>query len=884
MPKKKEQERAEKTFRALVENAHEGIVVYEKSGRIKFAAGIIKRLVGYHPDEIVGEKGVAFIHPDDLKKSTEGFHAILKKPNKTILIQQRLKHKSGHYFWAESRLTNFLHVPEISGVVSNFRDITESVLATEEARKSKELLETINRNLSEGIFMGILGKEFLYANEAFLTITGYKTLTALKKLKPADLYEKADKAVEIVKQLKKHATIKNEEITFRKKSGETFTGMMSASLLKHEGKADYFVGTLRDISIEKQARDAAAESTNFLNNIINTVAAPIFVKDHKHRWIILNEQSCKLIGRKREDLIGKTDKDLLNPTEAKTFWKIDNEVLRTGKTIVNEEKITNSKKQVRDILTVKSLYLNEKKQKFILGFITDITALKKVEEKINRLNANLQGVMESTNESIYAVDNKLCYTAFNTNHKRIMKALYGKDIKVGVNKLTMLQGFKDRTWIKKELNEALQGRVVMSDHFIDYDKFVGYIQTTYNPIFDGAGKVKGAAVFVKDVTERKRFEEIIKSINANLRAILESTEDQIISVDKDYRYITFNQAHAKSMWQVFDNEIKAGDSLIEKLPADYAKLAKKVIKRSLAGESRTEEATIKHLIFELSSNPIYDDHKKVKGAALFVRDITQRKQIESTLKLLNIELTEQNIQLAAQEEELKTTLEELSERNFELDQLMYKTSHDLRSPLSSIMGLVNLANLDDDVNNQRAYLAKIEGRIKKLDEFIRSMLNYARVNRTEVIHEPLDLYAIAQTCLRELEYLDNFSQVKTKITVKGKAIFKGDPLRVAIIFGNIISNAYKYYNPETTSFLQIEISLTATQVAIRFSDNGIGIRSEYMDKIFDMFYRATDRSQGSGLGMYIVKQAVEKLNGEIKIKSTYGEGTEINIIIPNQAA
>ena len=177
------------------------------------------------------------------------------------------------------------------------------------------------------------------------------------------------------------------------------------------------------------------------------------------------------------------------------------------------------------------------------------------------------------------------------------------------------------------------------------------------------------------------------------------------------------------------------------------------------------------------------------GAALFIRDVSDRKKMEEQLRQLNIELTDQNIQLAAQEEELKSALAALSERNFELDQLMYKTSHDLRSPLSSIIGLINLAHLDPDPVANKHYLSKIEGRAKKLDEFIRSMLDYARVNRLEVEPERVDLKSFIKGCISELEYLENFQQVKTELKVRPQdASVKSDKLRLKIIFSNIISN------------------------------------------------------------------------------------------------
>lgn len=230
---------------------------------------------------------------------------------------------------------------------------------------------------------------------------------------------------------------------------------------------------------------------------------------------------------------------------------------------------------------------------------------------------------------------------------------------------------------------------------------------------------------------------------------------------------------------------------------------------------------------------------------------------------------------------MRSTLEELSERNFELDQLMYKTSHDLRSPLSSIMGLINLATLDRDPEALQEYLSKIEGRVKKLDDFICSMLDYARVNRVEVNHQPVDLVALAKSCIHELEYLDNFQKVKAEIICDSKSLVHSlDKLRLKIIFSNIISNAYKYFNSDVRSYLKVTIDSSGSDIRIQFKDNGIGIKDEHKDKIFNMFYRATDRSQGSGLGMYIVKQAVEKLNGNVTLNSTYAKGTTIKIVLP----
>src|SRR4029079_17768370 len=132
--------------------------------------------------------GKKFLQADDVDESREIFHKVLSKPGRSVNFFQRVKHKKGHFFWAESRLTNFNNIPEINGIVSNFRDVTESRIAEEKVRQSQQLLETINQNLSEGIYMGIVGERLIYANDAFLKMFGYKSFKEIEKIKPGNLY------------------------------------------------------------------------------------------------------------------------------------------------------------------------------------------------------------------------------------------------------------------------------------------------------------------------------------------------------------------------------------------------------------------------------------------------------------------------------------------------------------------------------------------------------------------------------------------------------------------------------------------------------------------------------------------------------------------------
>lgn len=745
-------------FKALIENAFDGIVIYDSRGLVEYVSPSVKKILGYTLKDIAGRKGTDFVFEDDVDAVRDSFFALLAKPGKQATYTRRFLHKNGDVVWSEYTLTNHIHNPDIQGVISNFRVIHEKKIAHEDAAKSRQLLSTISDNIADGIFLGIMGGSFQYVNRAFLKLSGYKTLEQLRNIKPYHLFVQTKRWSEIKSQLKRNKSVRNEQALFNRKGGENFWGTISLTVFKNHDQ-EYFVGSVQDITRQKEAEKQLHESRNFLDNVMRTVAAPIFVKDSKHRHVMFNDAFCWFTDLSRRELLGKTDYDFFSKEDCDVYWKIDSHVLRTGKVTLNHEKITLKDGKTKHMLTVKSRYINDEGEKFVIGFITDITEIRKHEEEINLLNANLMGVMESTQESIYAIDTKFRYVAFNKNHARMAKVIYGATIQTGNSSIEYLKGTEDETWVVRELKRALKGENFVSEQRIDQPRYKDkYIETTYNPIFNSKSSVTGVAVFV--------------------------------------------------------------------------------------------------------------------------RDITQRKKSEEKLRILNDDLAAQNWKLAVQEEDLKSTLEELSERNFELDQLMYKTSHDLRSPLSSILGLVNLTNLDP--GNHLTYLSKIEGRIKKLDEFIKSMLNYARVNRGEIHFEQINLQELIQDCIRELDHLENFNAVKTDIRVTDKNfVFKSDPLRMRIIIGNIISNAYKYHNPAVKSKLKIEASINPMFAEIMISDNGIGIKREHLKKIFDMFYRATEKSQGSGLGMYIVKQAIDKLKGDIRVKSTFGKGTTIKIVVPN---
>ncbi|MDZ7650818.1 MAG: ATP-binding protein [Cytophagales bacterium] len=146
----------------------------------------------------------------------------------------------------------------------------------------------------------------------------------------------------------------------------------------------------------------------------------------------------------------------------------------------------------------------------------------------------------------------------------------------------------------------------------------------------------------------------------------------------------------------------------------------------------------------------------------------------------------------------------------------------------------------------------------------------------------IDFQSIIDKTFKDLSYMRGADKFEREISIQGSE-FSSDPWRIGEIFRNLISNAIKYRKVNNEhSQVSIAIEITPEQASIVFTDNGVGINEESLSKIFEMFYRASEQSEGSGLGLYIVKNAVEKLGGQLNVKSKLDEGTTFEIVLPNK--
>jgi PAS domain S-box-containing protein len=228
----------------------------------------------------------------------------------------------------------------------------------------------------------------------------------------------------------------------------------------------------------------------------------------------------------------------------------------------------------------------------------------------------------------------------------------------------------------------------------------------------------------------------------------------------------------------------------------------------------------------------------------------------------------------------KTT--KLENMNYQMEQFLYSASHELRAPATTILGLANLLTLETSDKTILDYTEKIKNTAEKLELITRDLVGFARISYSRKQVKKIDLVQVFQETIQAISMSFPAIVWRTNISVKGDYPFYSNPDRIKIILENLVKNSFQFSDfnkPELTLALLIELETDYTKLEL--TDNGIGIGKIHLDKIFRIFYKATERSHGAGLGLFIVKEALLELNGDITVESEIGMGTKVCLRIPN---
>jgi PAS domain S-box-containing protein len=381
------------------------------------------------------------------------------------------------------------------------------------------------------------------------------------------------------------------------------------------------------------------------------------------------------------------------------------------------------------------------------------------------------------------------------------------------------------------------------------------VETSAHPfIYFGEPAVQ---LIVRDITEQTKAQEKIRKTELLFSELFNSSPMAIVLLDSNGNVDRVNRGF-EQMFGFTISELK-GKSLNEFIVPSTLEAEGNDLNTVISSDKvvRLETTRLRRDDVKLSviiyGVPVHFEDETIGIFGVYV-DITNQKMIEEELKV----------------------------RNTELDNFVYKVSHDLRAPLSSVLGLVNLAQHPNNQDDPKTYLKIIGERVNQLDSFISDVLSHSKNLKLEIKNGLIRFDSIVDNVFRNLSYMDGADQVRKEVKISGGA-FYSDPWRIEEIFRNLISNAIKYRKVDNPCHeITISINIEENEAVISFRDNGIGISKQNLTRVFEMFYRASEQAGGSGLGLYIVKNAVEKLGGHVSVGSEPGQYTIFEIVLPNQ--
>ncbi|HET8858676.1 PAS domain-containing sensor histidine kinase [Marivirga sp.] len=478
--------------------------------------------------------------------------------------------------------------------------------------------------------------------------------------------------------------------------------------------------------------------------------------------------------------------------------------------------------------------------------------------------ASLRAIFDTLDSMIWLVDSEFNLMAFNQKFRHHLESEYGITPEVGMNVLEQSDLLNKYEKTLDRIKKALKGKEENYRDFYKKDgEVVKVVDSKIFPVILNRN-ISGVACLTNDISESFEEKERIKSNERIIASVNKNISEAIYRTSHEKGLIFVNEAFVKMFGFDSKEELYQHaklNSLYEN-PNDRERLGKFLIKVKEVTNVEVKFRKKNGDIFTgLLSSMVSEDEDGTKYFDGAIRDVTAIKSAQEKLQNQN---------------------SELKKLNTELDSFVYSASHDLKAPLSSVKGLINLAKNETSREKLADYLDLVDKSINKLDNFIKDIVDLSRNARQEVQSELIDFNEILTDTLDNYHYLENYDKIKKHIKIEDDIPFYSDKRRLKVIFNNLISNAIRYFNPYSDNpFVKINVKTDSKRAVIKIADNGLGIQSQYLEKIFEMFFRASNNSKGTGIGLYIVKETIQKIKGQINVESELEKGTIFTVIIPN---
>jgi len=434
--------------------------------------------------------------------------------------------------------------------------------------------------------------------------------------------------------------------------------------------------------------------------------------------------------------------------------------------------------------------------------------------------------------------------------------------------------------VRNEFENLLSGRTIKTEAVMKKQngKKV-WVQLVGSPYYDEDGSRNGCMIVYTDITSLKEIEELLKKREEGYKTFIDQSAVGIWRAE--YRQpIPINLPVSEQIDLLLDTGIitECNDFMSKMYGHNISTdLIGRRIRDFYYMENNFDEERTRELMqsFVLNNYRISNAESKELD-----RSGAVRYMLNNNIGVVENGCLIRTWGVQTDITDRKKTEKELVETNQELDTFFYKASHDLKGPLASVMGIVNLARLENSDPLNEKYFTMIETSVKRLDRTLLDLIELARTRKGTSKLSQINIMSMVQDILHSLRHLPDFGSINFEVKIDHLLELKADKVLVLSVFQNLIHNAINYCNQDSPH-VKIKVEKHDNGIQLQIIDNGHGIPEGIRDRVFEMFYRGHPDSTGSGLGLFIVKNALEKMKGNISFESEVGKGTTFTINIPN---
>ncbi|MBD2441026.1 PAS domain S-box protein [Nostoc sp. FACHB-110] len=761
----------------------------------------------------------------------------------------------------------------VRGVIGAFWDVTQiktalSLRQQAEAalRQSEERFRRAILDAPLPIMLHTEDGEILQLNHAWTEITGY-TIEDIPTL--ATWTEKAygnlqtQVLAEIIRVFPLQGKALMGEYSITTKTGESrIWDFYAAPLGQSSDGRRIVIATAIDVTERKQAEEERNQFFNLSQDLICIAGFDGYFKQLNPAW-------SKILGYSQQELLTAPFLNLVHPEDvAKTSLEANK--LATGIPLNILENRYRCQDGSYKWLEWKSVANRD--QNLLFAVARDVTERKQAEQQLQEQAAMLQrqaDLLELTYEAIIVRDRQGAITYWN----RGAETMYGWQREEAFNHIThsflhtqVPAGIDlDRTVMERE---HWQGELI---HTCKAGQKI-IVESRQVLIRDPQGNPTGYLEVNRDITERKIAEERLRASEEKFRATFNQAAVGIAHVALDGRWLRVNQklcdivnySFAELHQKTFQDITYAED-----LELDLA-----YVQQLMAGEIQTYSMEKRYVRQDSSLVWIYLTVSLVRqpeGTPDYfisvIQDISDRKAVELAIQQLN-ETLEQRVQ---------ERTAQLAEVNQELKRFAYTVSHDLRSPLRAIRGLIDALVEDngdrlDELGQE--YARHIADSAQRMDSLIQDLLAYSRLSQTEIQLQTVDLTTLIPEILLQLEPESQAKEAEITVTLPLPQVI-GQPTILTQVLINLLTNALKYVSNGVKPHINVWAEKREDWIRIWVADNGIGIAPEFQERVFGVFERlhGSDTYSGTGVGLAIVQKGIERQGGRVGVESELGKGS-----------